>query len=51
VTHQLKAGIVQQVDNVVAASGEIIVKTNDFVAVVKQPFAQVGADKSGAAGN
>jgi hypothetical protein len=50
VANQFKLMIVEQVNDVFASAGEKIVERDDFVAFVKQSFAQMRADKARAAG-
>ena len=51
VSHQLKVGIVQKMSDVLAATGEVVVEADDFVAGGYHAVAEVAAEKSGFAGD
>ena len=47
----LKIGIIQKMQDVVFASGEKVVNTDDFMSHVEQSFANMGTEEAGAAGD
>ena len=49
--HELEMRVVQQVDDVVLGAGEEVVHADHVVTVAEQPLAEVGAEKTGAAGD
>jgi len=51
VAQQLEERVRRQVEDVALLPRVEVVRAEDFVAVVQQPFAQVGAEESGAAGD
>ena len=51
VAHHLEVVMVHQVRDVALAAGEVVVHTDDIVAVLQQPLAQVRTEKAGAAGD
>ena len=51
VAHDLEARIVHQMGDIVFDAREVIVHAYHVIAVAQQPFAQVGANKSGTAGD
>jgi hypothetical protein len=51
VAHQLEAGVVEQVRDVVLGAGEEVVDTEHVVPFGQQAVAQVAAQKAGAAGD
>ena len=51
VAHELEAGVVEQVGDVVLGAGEEVVDAEHVVALGQQAVAQVAAQKAGAAGD
>jgi hypothetical protein len=51
VAHHFEPRLVQQVDNVVLAAGEVVVDTQHVAVVSQQSFTQMRAQKSGATGD
>ena len=51
VAHEFEVRIVQQCQDVVLGPGEEVVHTQDVVTFVQESFAEVGAEKTGAAGD
>src|SRR5262249_6417108 len=49
VAHELKVGLAEQMLDIALAAGEEVVHTNDLVAGLQKPIAQVGAKKAGSA--
>jgi hypothetical protein len=51
VADEFKPGIVQKFINIAFGTGKEVVNTDNFIALREQCFAQVGTEKSAAAGN
>ena len=51
VAHQFEPVVVHEVDDVVLAAGEEVVQADDVVPLPEEPFAEVGTDEAGAAGD
>jgi hypothetical protein len=51
VAHEFEARIAQQVSNVLSAAGEEVVYAQNFVALLEQPLAEMGAQKAGSSGH
>ena len=49
--NQLKRARTQEVLDIAAPPGEVIVETDDLVARREEPFAEVGAEEAGAPGD
>jgi hypothetical protein len=50
VTHQLEARIIQQMRDIGAPAGKEIIDAQDFVSGIDQTLAEMGSQKTGAAG-
>jgi hypothetical protein len=51
VSQDLKTLDIEQVLDIRSAAGEEVVEADDVVALCQEPFADVGADETGAAGD
>ena len=44
---EFKIGVVEQVDDILSCPGEEIIQTGNFKTILKEAFAEMGADKAG----